>query len=57
MDEPVEVAAMAPVLVEQFPDEELGDATRALGGQVGVFLVDGDDLLACGDPADARAGR
>src|SRR5437868_5954194 len=39
VDEPVEVALVAPVLVEQLPEDQLTDAGRALGRHVGMLAV------------------
>lgn len=57
VQEPVQVAGVAPVFVEELEEHELRHARGGLRGDVGVLAVAVDDLLAGRDPADARAGR
>ncbi len=56
-DEPVEIAGVAPGVLEQLVQHELADATGVLGRDFLVADEAFDDLLSSGDPADASAGR
>lgn len=56
VDEPVEVAGVAPVVFEQLVEHELADAAGVLRAYVDVCAVALADLVGGGDPADAGAG-
>ena len=57
VDEPVKVAGVTPVFVQELEDDQLADAAGSLGADVGVGAVAFADLFRGGDPPDARARR
>ena len=57
VDQPLEIAGVAPGLVEQLVQDDLGEAAGVLRGALVVSREAFGNLLRRRDPARARAGR
>lgn len=57
MQQPVEIALVAPRLVEQLEQHQLAEAAGVLRRRLGVAHAALDDLRRRRDPAGAGAGR